>query len=528
LEEETMSNIPAPSSGYSDYGYSGGSLRSHFVDDPYGSYGAGDGGYQSADINAYKQQLQAYYQNLMSVYQSLQAGDPRRAQCQQYLQMSLQYAQQVGLQLQGAPGIGNEWDPNAGAMAGGQSLPGTPTYQDSTHCVFDEGNSTSFAVKQSDANTKQFDIYAKDNTLQVPSNAASVSVVQTTEGSDVKWEVTITFPNGTTRKVVYHHVDREGFNLDIQTGDTSQVTKDASVTGGSNADKLSTSELGSGPSSTQRAGDAPTRTEDGKDIYDGASFDISPAPGTGNETVVYASGDVTVTPNSNEEVYVLDFQPTPSPGNYVMKVYANAADKAANKIKDTITIDAGLVDHVSFAGDPTRISYGPGLAVAGHPDQLDTAKPGAGKVTAAGTSITDGMPLDPNNLTDTAPNSVVGNVATYNNSTDVDVHAYYDDAVNVHNITAPGEVTIHGTSFADTMEVTSYSEGPPRQWTIKVYKDGIHDAAHTETFNITGGANTKIKLDVLDIGSVETHGKSGTAANLEAASIQLAGSEPSS
>lgn len=525
-----MSNIPAPSSGYSDYGYSGGSLRSHFVDDPYGSYGAGDGGYQSADVDAYKQQLQAYYQNLMSVYQSLQAGDPRRAQCQQYLQMSLQYAQQVGLQLQGAPGIGNEWDPNSGVM-GGQSLPGTPTYQDSTHCVFDEGNSTSFAVKQSDANTKQFDIYANDNTLQVPSNAASVSVVQTTEGSDVKWEVTITFPNGSTRKVVYHHVDREGFNLDIQTGDTSQVSPDVSVTGGGHADKLTKSELGSGPTSSQQAGDPPTRMDGDNRVYDGSSFDISPVPdGTNKETKVLASGDVTITPNSNEEIYVMDYQATPAPAQYIVKVYANEADKAANKIKETITIDAALVDHISFAGDPSRITYGDGLCVLNHPDQLDTGKTQAAKITAADSSIADGMPLDPNNLTDTAPNSSdrFSGVATYNNSTNVDVHAYYGDEFHTHEITAPGEVTIHGTSFADTMELTSYSEGPPREWTIKVYKDGIHDADHTETFHIKGGANTKIKLDVLDIGSVETHGKSGTAANLEAASIQLAGSEPSS
>ena len=115
-----MSNIPAPGSGYSDYGYGYNSLRANLTSDPYGSYGATES-YQTSDLQAYEQQLQTYYQNLLSVYNQLQAGDPRRAQCEQYMQMAQQYAQQVGMQLQGSAAGG--FDPTAATPGNQFSFP---------------------------------------------------------------------------------------------------------------------------------------------------------------------------------------------------------------------------------------------------------------------------------------------------------------------------------------------------------------------------------------------------------------------
>lgn len=508
-----MSNIPAPGSGYTDYssyGY-GGSIRNHFVDDSYSSGG------NSNNVEAYKQQLQSYYQNLLSVYNSLSAGDSRRGQCEEYLRTCQEYAEQVDLQLRGSVGVGggSEWDPNAGMTSTGLSIP--ISYQDANHIVTDEGPGTNITVRQTDTITKPIDVYQADNTLAIPSNAAVVSVNQVTEGTDVKWEVTIVL-NGVTRKIVYHNVQREGFSLNIQAANPDQVTANAALTGGPHAAKFEKTELGSSSSSNQPAGDPPTRMDGDKRVYDGVSFDISPVTtGTNKQTSVLASGDVTITPNSNEEMYTCDYQATPAPAKYIVKVYANEADKNATppRVRETITIDATLVDHINFGGDASRMEYGTSLRVAGHPEQLDPTKPGASKITV-GTSG-DGLEgsLNPDFETDTTPDSVSGSSATYNTSSDVDIHANFDDEVKTHNITAPGEVTIHGTSYSDTMEVTAYSEGAAgRTWTIKVYKDGIHDAAHTETFVIRGGSNTKVNLDVMGASSTGRTEESLNANNI--------------
>lgn len=490
-------NIPAPGSGYSDYGYSGGSLRNHFVDDPYGSYGSNEGGYSAGDVAAYRQQLQSYYTQLLSVYRSLQEGDPRRAQARQYIDMSLQYAQQVGMQLQGG-GV-NEWDPNS-AMIAEQGVSFPISYQDGNHIVTDEGPSTNITVKQNDSVTKQIDAYQKTNTLQIPSSAASVSVVQTAEGDDVKWEVTITFPNGTTRKIIYHNVDREGFQLNLQSPDTSQVHVDASVTSGTHAAKLNNSELGSS-SQSQQAGDPPTRMDGDKRVYDGTSFDISPVPsGTNKETKVLASGDVSITPNSNEEYYVMEYQAGP-PSKYIVKVYANEADKAATppKIKETITIDGSLVDHISFAGDPSRIEFAGALHATGDVHALNSSAAGAAKISMGTSGGGLGDPLDPNHLTDNIPDSKdeATHTAYYNNPDNVgegvDLHAYYDDTYNIHDITTPGPVTIRTTSYSDTVEITRTGTDPNFQYEIKVKKNGT---SPVETFKVKGPPSS-IKIDAL-------------------------------
>lgn len=519
-----MSNIPAPGSGYSDYGYGYNSLRANLTSDPYGSYGATES-YQTSDLQAYEQQLQTYYQNLLSVYNQLQAGDPRRAQCEQYMQMAQQYAQQVGMQLQGSAAGG--FDPTAATPGNQFSFP--VSYVDENHIVTDEGTSTQIMVRSSDGITKQIDVYQKDNTLAIPSSAASVSVVETGQGTDdVKAEVTITFPNGTTRKIIYHHIDREGFQLNIQSPDTSQVHMDASITGdAANASKIVAAELGSDSGTTTQAGDPPTRTDHGTRVYDGTDFNISPAAsGSNHKTKVLASGECTIYPNSNEEYYVMDYSAGP-PARYLITVYANEDDKAHNKIKDTISIDASLVDHVNFGGDLSRISYGSHLAVSEHPDQLDTSAAGAGKIVIGTNGSGVGTPVNSNFPEDTPPDNIDGTnkTATYDNShdyydngTDVNVHVdYTNDNVDTYDITAPGQVTIHGAGFGDKYEIESYSAGPPKEWVINCYKNG--DINKKKTIKIHGSSSTTVNLDAMGPDSLVQKFTTGIPPHMESALI---------
>lgn len=489
-----MSNIPAPGSGYSDYSY-GGALRNNFGADPYGSYSARENysSGDSGDVEAYKQQLQAYYQNLLSVYNSLAAGDSRRAQCEQYLQTTREYAEQVDLQLREntTSSIGSQWDPNGGAVASGLNIP--ISYQDANHIVTDEGPSTDITVRQTDSITKLIDVYQADNTLAIPSNAAVVSVNQVTEGRDVKWEVTIVL-NGVTRKIVYHNAQREGFSLNIQAANPDQVTPNAALTSGAHAAKFTKTELGASSSDDDQIGDRYTRMDGQVRIFDGVSYDISPVPsGTNKETRVMASGDVSITPNSNEEYYTMAYQAGP-PSKYIVTVYATEEDKTAGRKKETITIDGALVDHISFGGDPSRMEYLGALATSGDAHTLNATAPGASKITSSGLDELGGA-LNPDYETDTASDSTVGNTATYNTSANVDIHTNFDDTVNTHRITAPGEVQIHTSSYADTVNVSRSGTAPNYTYTVIVYKNG-DSTQGTETYVISGPPS-KIIIDGL-------------------------------
>jgi hypothetical protein len=98
-------------------------------------------------------------------------------------------------------------------------------------------------------------------------------------------------------------------------------------------------------------GDQPTSMEDGKRVYDGEDFNISPIPsGENEETRVDASGTVTITPNSNSEYFTLSFEN----GQFVLKVYA---DSARSELKETIRIDATLVKKLDLNIDPSRVKF---------------------------------------------------------------------------------------------------------------------------------------------------------------------------
>lgn len=96
-------------------------------------------------------------------------------------------------------------------------------------------------------------------------------------------------------------------------------------------------------------GDQPTRVEDGVRIYDGQDFNVSPVgEGKDKSTMIDASGNVTITPNSNGEYFSVSVEN----GRFVVKVYSDAA---RTELKETISIDANLVDSLTLNVDASRL-----------------------------------------------------------------------------------------------------------------------------------------------------------------------------
>ncbi len=249
-----------------------------------------------------------------------------------------------------------------------------------------------------------------------------------------------------------------------------------------------------------------------KRVYDGTSFDISPVQsGTNKQTKVMASGDVSITPNSNEEYYVMEYQAGP-PAKYIVKVYANDADKAANKIKETITIDGALIDHISFGGDPSRIEFAGALGSVGDAHTLNSSAPGAAKITLGAGDTLGGKTFNEDYPADTELRVI--NDSTHTAISDVEAdqvfHTTYDrnPPINTIEITAGGTVDLYPARQSDTVEVTASGDwylvkftgtdasGNPQTITYKVKKNMVDKVViHTDESQISGAAagDTKIQ-----------------------------------
>lgn len=472
-------NIPAPSQQYDSYNYAYTSLRQTFVNDTGSDYGMGgyDYGYDQAAVDAYKQQLAAYIQQAKAEYAQLQAGDPRRAQVEAYIQQAYQYASQVGLIVDGNPGMNNEWDPLAASTNGGYGI--TPSYQDPNKVIYEDILPAMTADKN---NLKEEHFYAPPYDFTVPGSATAnvTSEVDPNHPDKTRICVTVTWPDGKVKRHYFYNVDWKDTGLTIRsTSPENQITLDASVAENSH---VSTSEIGGNNESSQ-AGDPPTRMDGDKRIYDGQDFDISPVEeGDNKETKVMASGDVIITPNSNEEFYVVDYQD----GKYIVKVYASDEDFKNKKVKETITIDGALVDNIHFLTDPSRIAFTPALREGSDIHTLNTSKE-ADKISL------ETEDSESENLTDTPPDSKEGNTAVYETQTDVELHASYDNTTVNHQIWASNSVTIHGASNRDGV-VLVYDEAKDTL-VVEIYKNGDTNS-EPETFFIHNAKETNIILDV--------------------------------
>lgn len=345
-------NIPAPSQQYDsyDYNYTSGRLRENFANEA--SYGGGVGGEQDPSMDAYKQQLSQYIQQAQIELSRLQQGTPEYEQDLAYYQQALEYAQQVGLQVQPMQGMGNEFDPLSNRGAAGYGA--NPSYQDSSKIVYEDALPAMTADRK-DLREEHFYSPPYDFTVPGAATAVASNEVDPNHPDKTRVCVAVTWPDGTVKKHYFYNVDWKENGLTLQsTSPENQITLDPSLAGNTH---VTTAEIG-GSNSTSQAGDPPTKMDGDKRVYDGQSFDISPvAEGSNKETKVMASGDVMITPNSNEEYYVVDYQG----GKYIVKVYANDEDFKSHKIKETISINGSLVDSIYFAADRSRVALAPSL-----------------------------------------------------------------------------------------------------------------------------------------------------------------------
>lgn len=231
-------NIPAPSQQYDSYdnGYSG--LRQNWANEAGSNYGMDAYGYDQAALEAYKQQLATYIQQAKAELATLQAGSPEYQQDMFYLQQAYQYAEQVGLQVQGMSGA-NEFDPLAASANSGYGI--TPSYQDSTKMIYEEALPAMTADKK---NLKEEHFYAPPYDFTVPGSAtANVSnEVDPNHPDKTRVCVTVTWPDGTVKKHYFYNVDWKDTGLTIRSiSPDHQITLDTSST---NNTHIQTAEIG--------------------------------------------------------------------------------------------------------------------------------------------------------------------------------------------------------------------------------------------------------------------------------------------
>ncbi|MBL7685601.1 MAG: hypothetical protein JNK65_06175, partial [Deltaproteobacteria bacterium] len=461
----------------------------------YGNYGD-TGNSMGPQDPGVQQQVQMYYQYAQMYQQVIAQGGPQAAQAQQYLQMVNGYLTQLGAApVQDMMGqMGTEWDPTAQNQAQNVAMQfggATPDYQDSSHIVFEKGSGSNITVDRNDSETKQVDVYTGDNALFIPSNAASVSFTTSDDTGAPGHKMitaTITFPNGATRTVVYHKVDRENFALQVRAADPSNVALDGLGTLASKVTAIGLDEAGE----TETLGDPPTKMDAGTRVYDGSSFTIAPVQtGTDKKTNVMASGDVSIIPNSNSEYYTLEYVAT-DPSHYELKVYASKEDKTAGKVKETITMDAQLLDHLNLGMDPSRIEFLGGLK-----DPADAHNPlagadGADKISFGETSEASGsgQAVNKNHPEDTPPSQVATDTATYDDSADVSLTNYFDGKVTKYDITASGTVTLNANKQSDKFSV-SYDE-VSKMFTITATGKDSKGVTKTITYKVSADQVDKI------------------------------------
>lgn len=222
-------NIPAPSQqydSYNNYSYSG--LRQNWANDTGPDYGMGGYGYDPAAVEAYKRELAAYIQRAQAELSTLQAGSPEYQQDMFYLQQAYQYAEQVGLQVQGTPGIGNEFDPLAASANAGYGI--TPSYQDPNKVIYEDILPAMTADKN---NLKEEHFYAPPYDFTVPGSATAnvTSEVDPNNPDKTRICVTVTWPDGKVKRHYFYNVDwKENALILRSTAPDHQFNLDASVT----------------------------------------------------------------------------------------------------------------------------------------------------------------------------------------------------------------------------------------------------------------------------------------------------------
>jgi hypothetical protein len=236
-----------------------------------GGYGTNPYGGESPASNYYSDyssQLLQYMNQCRRILSQLAAGDPRRAQVEAYLRTAHQYAEQIGLETASDPSFAGGWDPLAGAngipnnsSTAANSGP-SPDYQDQDKIVFENGASFAYTVDKSE--TREVHLYQSESRLQIPSNAATIAVTVEPDsalpGKNMA-AVTVSFSDGTSRKIYIHHIDRSDAHLNLFAASEGNITLDVSTVGF--AKKIKIHKLGDPENSEEVRGTPPDQEEEG-------------------------------------------------------------------------------------------------------------------------------------------------------------------------------------------------------------------------------------------------------------------------
>lgn len=351
------------------------------------------------------------------------------------------------------------WDPTVEAAPVGFQANQRPTStahsETEKHFFYRTGSQSKVIVDRGDPNDPRpttAEFWTTNNGIYLPDNASDVSYQYDQANKTIT--VQVSFADGSTKTMVYHDVDRKGFKLKIEAANPDRVKMNlpAELNGKVSVTQHTNATEGSG---AERAGDKPTGTEDGADLYDTRKdVNISPVPdGSGQRTIVRSGGNVNITANSNSEYYKVEYKD----GKYLVHVFANEEDAANGVEKEVIEVDGKLAKKLNLDIDPSRIEFLGDLKGKDIHTLKVTNTNGGGKIKiisdgaggTGGSPLVDGDAAVTSYTTDEAGNKI----AVYSKDADVNLHANFDDDVKIHDITASGTVTINPSSQNDKVTV---------------------------------------------------------------------------
>ncbi len=422
-------------------------------------------------------ELSAWYEQAYAYYNSVMTGNeaqPDAATWNEFLsQMNWAYGQINGSGASGwgeglsGPGMG-QGQPGLGPDQFG-GMPGTLNnyvHTEEEARVGYTGNVTR-------------DFWSNEIDLDIAPLSAKVTAERTTDTRTQPPEdvikVTVT-DSATGTEAVYFIHDYADANIKINVPSATQVTDNTGglvTVGKFQGNGGSASNESSAPYEVQENGDYLVEVPYGETI----SFQPV-GDGDAQTWDVYGNFNITVKPS--DKVVVTEVADAAGGGYTVVVTHKDGST-------DTFKIHKGFTGNIN--GYPENVQWGDPASGGGIGTEIPSAFRDDISLNSAGAPSSTDNPSTP-------PDSTDGDTATYNQSQNVDLYTNYDDQLTNHNVTAPGEVTIHGSSYADSAIVTKVGN----KYVIRVFEDkdgdGTIDTDETvETYTVDGAS--KIILDFL-------------------------------
>jgi len=484
-----MSKIEAPQAqGYSNYSTNpfGGARYNDARLHVGGTYGDDSFGYGSFsnEVQGYIQYMHRYQQMLLA-YRSTHRDPKSLAIVDQYLAQSNEYLQMVG-DTGWDPMSGNVYGDTEGSYSGddfsnGNARPNgnpAPDYVDNTKQIY--GESEEISRFQADKDIAQNEIHFYnygEMTFEVPGAAKAKVTYDATSGAT---KAELTWPTGKTQTYLFHNNKKVIF---AASDPERQVTLDASVP----ADKVAKGGIDSTETGTKLQGDQPITRQDGKKGYDGKSAEIY-GGGKDKELWVSLREEAHFHASSNTEFWTVEWDEKNK--QYLIKVYGDSEHK---NLLNTYHMDDMTDLKATFDIDPSHIEFKGSLGTGEGGHEINTDNPHGAKLSLDNKVDDSQSAADSSGDTPPDAGSVKGGKATYSESSDVDLHADFEDKkIKDSIIIAPGKFTLH-VNYKDNILITRAGEKPDYIYTITVSKDG---KGPLKTYTIKGPPS-KILIDAL-------------------------------